>query len=235
MSDRAFDAARDALSSAHETDGDLCAPFLQVVPATGAAVSVLAGTKGQSTVCASDATASRLDELQFDLGEGPCWTALATRMPLIAGLGPAAEARWPIFTDAVRADALGGAVASMFALPLAIGQIEIGAIDLYSTSSAGFDLERVSELTDLARIAAFQVLRRILADGESDADDEQSVSSGSRREVHQATGMILMQLDVSADDAALLLRAKAYSTGRSVREVASDVVSRRLDFSTETA
>lgn len=226
----AFEHARRELISAHETGGDLCAPFLSVVPATGASVSVLAGSKGQTTVCASDPTASRLDELQFDLGEGPCWTAMTSRMPVI-GSSDTIDPRWPMFSDAISSDALGSAVESMLALPMAIGQMEIGAIDLYSTSKAEFDLERLPGLTELARITAFQVLRRILSEAQSDADDATSVSSGSRREVHQATGMILAQLDVSADDAALLLKAKAYSTGRPVRDVASDVVDRRLDFS----
>ncbi|MCU1414843.1 MAG: transcriptional regulator, partial [Microbacteriaceae bacterium] len=48
-----------------------------------------------------------------------------------------------------------------------------------------------------------------------------------------ATGMVIAQLDISADDALLLLRAHAFSSGRSVREVSADVVSRRLVFSPE--
>jgi len=47
---------------------------------------------------------------------------------------------------------------------------------------------------------------------------------------HQATGMVHAQMNISASDAALLLRAHAFSTGTSVREVASDIVARRIDF-----
>jgi hypothetical protein len=70
-------------------------------------------------------------------------------------------------------------------------------------------------------------LRRLLTLGPDDGGP-----SRSRREVHQATGMILVQLGISADEASLLLRAHAFSSGRSVKEVANDVVERRLDFST---
>jgi AmiR/NasT family two-component response regulator len=51
-----------------------------------------------------------------------------------------------------------------------------------------------------------------------------------RREVHQATGMILAQLNVPATEAFFRLRAHAFATGRTVQDVAHDVVTRILDF-----
>jgi len=42
--------------------------------------------------------------------------------------------------------------------------------------------------------------------------------------------MILAQAGVSATDALLMLRAHAFAQGRSVRDVARDVVARTLDF-----
>jgi AmiR/NasT family two-component response regulator len=47
-------------------------------------------------------------------------------------------------------------------------------------------------------------------------------------EVHQATGMVSVQLGVSMDEAFVRLRAHAFADGRSLRDVARDVVSRRL-------
>ena len=49
-------------------------------------------------------------------------------------------------------------------------------------------------------------------------------------EVHQATGMILVQLGVSAAVALVRLRAYAYAHDRPLRDVAADVVARRLRF-----
>ncbi len=224
----AFLEAKRTLSTAHETRSDLCGPFLAVSPATGASVSILAGTSGQSTVCASDDTAARLDELQFDLGEGPCWTALSTGRPVVARQSPEAAGRWPMFDDAVRRDRLGSQVGTIFAFPMSVGPLEIGAVDLYSVVPSDLSATTVGELSELARIAAFQVLRRILG---GLVDESVGGSVGSRREVHQATGMVLAQLDVSAEDAGLILRAHAFSTGRPVRDVALDVIARTLDFS----
>jgi hypothetical protein len=49
-------------------------------------------------------------------------------------------------------------------------------------------------------------------------------------EVHQATGMIIGQLGVTATVALIRLRAYAYAHDRRLRDVAADVVARRLRF-----
>jgi hypothetical protein len=51
-----------------------------------------------------------------------------------------------------------------------------------------------------------------------------------RAAVHQATGMVSVQLGVSMEVALLRLRAHAYASGRPLGEVAQDVVARRLRF-----
>ena len=53
-------------------------------------------------------------------------------------------------------------------------------------------------------------------------------------EVHQATGMIIVQLGVTAAVALIRLRAYAYSHDRRLRDVAADVVARRLRFHPDT-
>ncbi|MDQ7880440.1 ANTAR domain-containing protein, partial [Microbacterium sp. QXD-8] len=89
-----------------------------------------------------------------------------------------------------------------------------------------------TELEDgavLASIAARHVLRRAL----DDLDSLQEGMAGgpfSRREQHQASGMVAAQLQISVDDALVVLRGHAFATGRSVREVAADVVARRMNF-----
>jgi len=212
------------MSRAFERNADLCQPFLSVLPVTGAAISVLNSEMGQFTVSYTDDTAEWLDELQFDLGEGPCWDALSSRAPVLRPRVVEAGAEWPLFTNAVAGNR---AVASMFAFPLALGTLEIGAVDLYTSTTIELDEAQVAKASDLATIATWQVLRTILS---TDAAILEGPVS-SRREVHQATGMILVQLGTSAEDALLLLRAHAFATGRSVLDVATDVVDRRLDFS----
>jgi hypothetical protein len=71
-----------------------------------------------------------------------------------------------------------------------------------------------------------------------DLDSEAEVGPGpwaSRARVHQATGMVIAQLGVGADDALALLRAHAYAHDTSVDTIAAQVVDRRLDFTSADA
>jgi len=203
-------------------------PFLRVLPVTGAAVSTLGAPFGSETVCASDAQAARLDELQFDLGEGPCWDALSTRRPVLNEDLHSGSSRWPLFAEAVADSGVG----AIYAFPLALGSLSIGAVDLYASSPRTLSASQVENAATLAAICSRQVLRRALVDYSlsSAAQDDDGFS---RREVHQATGMVLAQLGVNAADALLIINGYAFARGRTVRDVAADVVARRIDVAEE--
>jgi hypothetical protein len=222
-----FEAAKRAISLANERESRLVDPFLSVLPVEGASLSVLV-SPGQATVSSSNATAARIDELQFDLGEGPCWDAMTTRRPVLRpDFALVGSDDWPLFTEGVRRDGIHDEIGAIYAFPLYIGSLDLGAVDLYSNEPRELKNTEVKRVSKLAELASWQVLRRIIGDDGTEED----LSPLSRREVHQATGMVLAQLNISANDAMLLLRAHAFSSGRSVMDVAADVVERRLDFS----
>lgn len=54
--------------------------------------------------------------------------------------------------------------------------------------------------------------------------------AADRAEIHQATGMIAAQTGVSPVDALPLLRARAYTAGRSMLAVSRDVLTHRIRF-----
>jgi hypothetical protein len=66
----------------------------------------------------------------------------------------------------------------------------------------------------------------------TDADDGGWVDHafGHRAEIHQATGMVLVQLGINATDALARLRGYAFVHRRLLLDVARDVVERRLVF-----
>ena len=226
MSQKArFEAAKKSMTYAFERGDSLADPFLTLLPVEGVAVSVLRGPIGQWTVSASDDTAGWLDELQFSLGEGPCWDAMDADAPVSApDLRSGVDARWPAFIDAVNTETR---VAALHAFPLVLGSLEIGAVDVYSTAPGELSESQIADGSALATIATWQVLRTML-----DRERLEDVPiAASRREVHQATGMVLVQLGVTAKDAELIIRAHAFATGRTVVQVAAEVVARQLDFS----
>lgn len=201
----------------------LCSGFLASLPVQHAAISTLGDPFEVETVCSSDAVAAQLDELQMDLGVGPCWQARATRSPvLVPDLQDSTRTSWPGLQVAVVAHG----IRSAYAFPLSVGSLEIGAVDLYSTAPDALTDIDVAEATALAGEAAIQILQRTLAS----VDEAPENASWPRRVVHQATGMVIAQLGVSAEDALLIIRAHAFAANRPVREVADDITARRIDF-----
>lgn len=222
-------AAIADLSSAVERKASLCQPFLNVLPVTGASISMLKRPFPTEVVCASDPQAARLDELQIDLGEGPCWEALATLGPVLSSdIRAGRHSPWPMFVAALDSENVG----ALFAFPLVVGSLLIGAVDLYTPRPAMLDPQQVRSASMLADVAARQVLRRELSLlNDEQAAETDSAQEYSRRVVHQATGMVLAQLGLPAADALLVIRGHAYAHGLSVRDVATQIVERRLDFS----
>jgi hypothetical protein len=202
----------------------LAAPFLTLLPVAGVAISVFDQERRASVLHTSDMTAARLEEVQFDVGEGPMFDCYRTaRAVLVPDLAVADE--WPAFlsyTDDI-------AAASLFVFPITLGAAAIGAVLCYTSATISFDDDSVRVGSALARAIAGPAFRYAitLADNETpDGGDPIEV----RREVHQATGMILLQLGVSPTDAFARMRAHAFTSGRSLREIAHDVVTRELDF-----
>jgi hypothetical protein len=212
------------------SDADLSRSFVDVFPVHGSSISTLGDLLGTETVFASDRQAARLDELQFDLGEGPCWDALSRARPVLEpDLRDEPRGSWPAFTPAAVADGVG----SLFAFPMLVGSLRIGAVDMYSRHPMTLDRAQTRQAASLADLVGRHVLKRALLRSAVDAVDEEPESPFSRRLIHQATGMVLAQLNISAEDARLVIQGHAFATGRTMMQVSEEIVAGRLDFSAE--
>ena len=224
MSD-GFTAALDALERSGHLSARYAEPFVAFLPVTGAAISTLGGVLGNETISASDGHAARLDEAQFDVGEGPCWDALRSAAPIAEpSLRTEGALRWPAFAAAVR----GEPVSSIFAFPLIVGPLKIGAVDLYSQDPVALGVGDTQRAEALAEVVGRHILRVALTT--ASADDDADLNPRTRRTVHQATGVVLAQLAISPDDALVMIQAHAFANGRSVMEVAGEIVDGRLRF-----
>ncbi|MET4637185.1 GAF and ANTAR domain-containing protein [Mycetocola sp. 2940] len=204
----------------------LAAPFLDLLPITGVAISVFSRDQRALIIHASDDTAAELEETHLNLGEGPLFDCFKSAQP-ISVPDVAATERWPLFISHAR----GMGVAAVFLFPLTLGAACVGAALCYRSTAGPLDSEASDVGSALGRAIAGQALRRALQLAEGEDPDEASPIE-MRREVHQATGMVLSQMDTTASDALALMRAYAFSHGVNLREVARAVVTRQLDFST---
>jgi hypothetical protein len=225
MSD-AYASALEALRSAEQRPESFAKPFVDVLPVSGAAVSTMGALLSTETISASDDLAARLDELQFDLSEGPCWQAIAGRRPVLApALGSRGNADWPTFAAA----AANAGVNSMFAFPLVVGSLSVGAVDLYSLPEVDLTRDQCLQAIAMSEIIGRHVLRHAIRAGEI-PDAEEEPGGFSRRVVHQATGIVIAQLGISADDARLVVQGHAFAVGRPMKEVARDILTGALAF-----
>jgi hypothetical protein len=227
-----FAATADALNALSGQESRLFEPLLAALPVDGASVSTFGDILAAETISASDAQSLRLDELQFDLGEGPCWDALETAAPVLEpDIRERPNRSWPAFSEAILAEELG----AVFAFPLILGPLRIGAIDLYTNRPYRLSAQSVQQVSSLATVVSRLVLSRAIRLSESESEIESETEGSdrqkfSRREIHQATGMVLAQLRIPAADAFLVMQGHAFAAGRSMVEIAGEIIDRRLSF-----
>lgn len=197
----------------------LCRAYLGMLGGEGAALTLAYTRPERVTLCATDETAARLEDLQDVLGEGPGPDAYRTGAIAVADLNRA-ELPWPLFADAARKAA--GPVL-LYAVPMRPGQDVLGVLTVYQHAPVVPPPDEALFLSDAIGAA---LLREPIA-------SESELRSGpwsTRAGIHQATGMVTAQLQVSPADALALLRAHAYAHETSLEEVAERVVERGLSF-----
>jgi hypothetical protein len=225
---------RELLSIARDEpdDGRLAARICQAcvdgLDIDGASISVLTATASRETLSATDPVAELLEDLQFSLNEGACIEAATSGIPVfVPDIRTAPEVRrWPVFAAAVIEQT---PVTALFALPLQWGAVNLGVLDLYRTTPGGLSDLQWRDAVAAAETAALVLLGR-RTDPDDTTDQWLSASLGRRAEIHQATGMVLTQLGISATDALARLRAHAFAHRRPLLDVARDVIDRRLVF-----
>jgi hypothetical protein len=143
--------------------------------------------------------------------------------------------RWPVFADA----ALEAGARAVFALPLQIGAISPGVLGLYADVPTVLDAEELADALAFADLATLLLLDARIDEtgaqaGAPSPDHGFEDLGGYRAEIDQAGGILTVQLELGIDEAFVRLRAYAYTQGRRLADVATDVVAHRLRFSPDT-
>ncbi len=218
----------------------LCRAAVRSLPASGVGLSVM-GEPGTQGVLAASSTATRLiEELQFTLGEGPCRDAYATRRPVLVpdlsgavqltaphqrAAGDAGQ-RWPGYAPAVQD--LG--VRAVFAFPLQVGAGRLGVLDVYREAPEALSPPALTRALGFAEVAVMTLLDGQAGAAAGRVPEGFGDALGDRLVVHQAQGMVMVQLGVPIEEAMVRLRARAYATDRRIADLATDVVARRIVF-----
>ena len=210
----------------------LCEACVDLFDVDAAAISLIFDGASSGTLGSSGAPARAYDELQFTFGEGPCLDSVAGRTPIVVvDLADPEEVRWPAYGPAL----LSHQIRCVTAVPIVIAGEFVGALDLFRARPGpllGEDFVGAVAAAELSAIPVLDLmggdLQAAVADPSSNAWAE--LNTLSRAEVSQATGMLVAQLGTEPAEALVRLRAHAYATGRSVTDVARDILDRRVNL-----
>lgn len=228
----AADRLSVVLAAMSEVDGNassvidrVCVAAVGLLSLSGAGLSLMVDGELRGSAGVTGPGIDAVQEAQLSLGEGPCVDAWESGESVIeSDLADPGRTRWPAFaTAAVRAG-----VRAVFAFPLRVGGIGIGVLALYRDRPGGLSAAEFADGLVLAEVAV-QVVLGVQAGAGPDVLHELLADQPAYwPEVHQATGMVSAQLGVSLDEAFVRLRAHAFAQDRQLRDVAADVVARRL-------
>lgn len=246
--------------TARPVRGDrLCAACVRALPIEEAALAVAMPDGRWEVLGAAGTTAELFAEAQAATGEGPGPDAHRGGVPVRVRHfhETLATGRWPLLGQWSH-----DAVDAMTSFPLRLGAIRVGFLDLLGVENRSLTVTEYIDAMNIADLITTLLLTSLArphgatgldGDGSSDAAPENNgvtavggvtavdgVALGpwweqslATREIHQATGMVAVQMDCAAAEAYSHLVGHAFSTGRGLGEIAADVVARRLRFPTD--
>lgn len=176
---------------------------------------------------ASSEQAATAERLQFTVGAGPCITAQDTRQPVFA-VEDELRRRWPAFADLLLGSTPYRAVV---ALPLQPALAGTGAIDLYFHAADDVQALDVFEALAVGELVSAALSEAAVWSTWSPADGPEWLRGPvprRRATVWEALGKVGVELEVDAPAALDLLRAAALGGGRTVEDIAGDLLAGTL-------
>lgn len=195
----------------------------------GAAVTVV-DEHGKRSRAASNRAAEQADALQYELDEGPCLTAWATR-EMVRIDDTTTDGRWPRWNAAVQS--LG--VRSVLSTPLVIAGESIGAMKVYCERPVNYGPHDERIMLLLAEQAAILLSNTQSLQGARQLSRQLTEALASRDTIAQAVGVLLGRGATSAHEAFATLATAARQADRPVEEVARALIAEVLGRATDSA
>ena len=141
--------------------------IVEIMPITAAGVTLISPGLDPRYIAASNGSALRFEQLQTELGEGPCVAAYhsgdAISVPDLRD-----EQRFPGFTPS----ALEAGLMAVFTFPLRHGDVQLGALDLYRDTPGPLSTVSLRAAQTLADVAAAYLINAQARADLQDASDQ---------------------------------------------------------------
>ena len=221
-------AALHAAVGNERTPNRLCEVATDLIGVTGAGVMLMSDDVPLGSLCSSNGISDLMEQWQYTLGEGPCVDAYTLDQVVAEpDLAEPMTPRWFAFTPR----ALDIGVRAVFGFPVRERTARLGALNLYLDRPGGLDTGQFADAAACAEVIARWVIDTQATAREGSLAEELDAASDFHYVVQNAAGMVSVQLGISVTDALVRIRAYAFSETRLVREVAEEIVARRLRLS----
>lgn len=197
----------------------ICLAATMIVPGCDHASILLKRKNDYVTVAATDAVARRVDDLERELGEGPCVDAIEEET---AQVEPDLHAfsQWPTLAQRLLRDT---PVRGMMAFRLMVDQHKVGALNLFSDTPGAFDSYAAGRAIIMASFAS------VAAAAAARGEDAEGLRSAllSNREIGKAVGMLMVLNDIDEPRAFEVLRRSSQDFNIKLTDVAKAVIASR--------
>ena len=187
----------------------------QVVSGCDHASLMLAKRDGYVTAAASDEVARHIDELERELGEGPCVDAIDEEVGQIDA-DITKHSSWPRLAERVLAET---PVRGMAGYRIVLEGKKVGALNLFSDTPGV--LEHTGD--EGAVLSAFASVA-LMSLGQRERAESLSRGLASNREVGKAIGLLMAAHQIGSDEAFELLRKASNDMNMKLTEVAREVI-----------
>jgi GAF domain-containing protein len=182
-------------------------------------VSVTMHERRPATAASTASFAERVDECQYDAGDGPCLEALRAGKTVVVD-NQLTESRWPEYSGC----AAEAGVRSSVSVPLMVQDRHIAALNIYGDQSEAFSQDAIEAAEALAVYAAVVLANADLYLTATSRAEQMAEAMASRAVIEQAKGVLMGGRRCSADEAFAVLVKLSQQSGRKLREVAQALV-----------
>lgn len=180
-----------------------------------AGIGVLAGDGFRSAAATDDVT-RLIDDLQNEVGEGPCLEASVDGVVQVDN-DITVHSRWPKLARLVVQRT---PVRAMMGVPLVEEGQRNGALNVFSDTPGAFDDEAVGAAAILASFASVA----LASARHSQRASQLAEGLATNREIGAAVGILMATHSVSQDEAFAMLSKASQRLNRKLREIATGIV-----------
>lgn len=189
-----------------------------LAPGAHVGITAASGAGTYTTLAGTDSLVFMLDEMQYDLDEGPGLTAMREGQPAMVD-DTTTEHRWPRFM--VRAQDVG--LRSHLAMPICVDGKTLGGITMYSAAQTRVDVAWLPH----ARLFAAQAA---LALGQSRRENDLFLALQSSRAIGNAVGLVMERFGLNDHEAFEYLVTMSQRSNLKLRELAEHLVKQANDL-----